>query len=453
MTSSFLVFPSKPTGNNRRIELAGFDLWTNGRIDNVFVYPSEINIDQFKEALSRTSSLWPLVAGRVRLEDDERYMIEMSDNPITVTLVINNDLNKWPLDSNVIVELNQNPLPAFLDEIQVTKVFDKSQDEPLVRIKLTHLIQSGEWVLGVSWSHVLGDAAAFLHFSNTLSCFYLQMEPRGPLPIFERRLWREDEADQSFLPLMKQQHDSKPTAEIIKAFLDDQITYDPVNLHFSGKQLSKLRILAGGNNVTIQDSLTAYIILTLNTYCYSNNDERRILRTNTAVNYRGVSDEIASKGQVSNAVLMMLSDNFDDPYSLSNIATTIRGSIKKSRDSKFLEAWIATADGLMRKNIKDDKSIDMGIFSNEIVVNSNLRYDWASLVDFGYTDKCRFYTAWTGALYLRIYRLNPEKNGNEWLPRDQDGAEVSFRMEKDLKEKFVDAWKRDIIEHFENVRK
>ncbi|CAF3889720.1 unnamed protein product, partial [Didymodactylos carnosus] len=115
----------------------------NGRIDNVFVYPSEINIDQFKEALSRTSSLWPLVAGRVRLEDDERYMIEMSDNPITVTLVINNDLNKWPLDSNVIVELNQNPLPAFLDEIQVTKVFDKSQDEPLVRIKLTHLIQSG----------------------------------------------------------------------------------------------------------------------------------------------------------------------------------------------------------------------------------------------------------------------------------------------------------------------
>jgi hypothetical protein len=379
-------------------------------------------------------------------------MIEMSDNGIPVTIVNNNDLNKWPLDSNVIVELNDNPLQPFLDPIQATNIFGNSQDEPLVHFKLTHLVQSGEWILGASWAHVLGDAAAFIHFLNTLSCFYQQVEPLGPLPVFERRLWREDEADQSFLPLMKQQRDAKPTAEIFKVFLDDQITYDPVNLHFSSAQLTKLRILAGGKNITIQDTLTAYIILTLNTYCYFDNDERRILRTNTAVNYRGVSDAIGRKGQISNAVLMMLSDNFDDPYSLSNIATTIRRSINKSRDTKFLETWIATADGLMRKNIKDDKLIDMGLFPNEIVVNSNLRYDWANLVDFGYRDKCRFYTAWTGALYLRTFRLNPEQNGNEWLARDHDGAEISFRMEKELKEKFVNAWKADISNNFENVK-
>ncbi|CAF0734545.1 unnamed protein product, partial [Adineta steineri] len=32
-SSSFLVSPSPPTGNNRRIELAGFDLWTGLHID------------------------------------------------------------------------------------------------------------------------------------------------------------------------------------------------------------------------------------------------------------------------------------------------------------------------------------------------------------------------------------------------------------------------------------
>jgi hypothetical protein len=452
MTSSCLVFPSTPTGNNRRIELAGFDLWKTACIDNVFVYPSTINTVQFKEALSRTLSLWPLIAGRVRLENGEHYMIEMSDNGIPVTIVNNNYLNKWPLDSNVIVELNDNPLQPFLDPIPATNIFGNSQDEPLVHFKLTHLVQSGEWILGASWAHVLGDAAVFLHFLNTLSCFYQQVEPLGPLPVFERRLWREDEADQSFLPLMKQQRDAKPTAEIFKVFLDDQITYDPVNLHFSSAQLTKLRILAGGKNITKQDALTAYIILTLNTYCYFDKDERRILRTNTAVNYRGVSDAIGPKGQISNAVLMMLSDNFDDPYSLSNIATTIRRSINKSRNTKFLETWIATADGLMRRNMKDDKLIDMGLFPNEIVVNSNLRYDWANLFDLGYKDKCRFYTAWTGALYLRTFRLNPERNGDEWLARDHDGAEISFRMEKELKEKFVNAWKRDISENFENVK-
>jgi hypothetical protein len=453
MASSFLVYPSTPTGNNHRIELAGFDLWTIARIDNVFVYPSEINIDQFKEALSRTLSLWPIVAGRTILENNEHYIIEMCDNPIPVTLVINNDLNKWPLDSNVIVEYNEKLLPTFIDEVQVTKLFTNSSDEPLVRFKLTHIVESDEWVLGISWYHVLGDAAACLHFSQTLSRFYQQMEPTKPLPIFERRLWREDEADQSFLPFMKQLRDAKPLDVIFKNTLDDQTNYHQLNLHFSGKQLAELRILAGGNNVTINDALTAYIILTLNTYCYYNNDQCLILRTNTAVNHRGVSDSISPQGQVANAVFMMLSDNFDDPYSLSNIAKTIRQSINKSRDPKFLEPGLATAHGLMRKNLKNYILADLGCFPNEVVVNSNLRYDWANLVDFGYTDKCRFYTAWTGPLYLRIFRLNPEKDGNKWLLRDRDGAEVSFRMEKDLKEIFLNAWKRDISENFINVKK
>jgi hypothetical protein len=357
------------------------------------------------------------------------------------------------LDSNVIVGKNEKLLPVFIDKVQVTKLFNNSSEEPLIRLKLTRIVQSDEWVLGISWYHVLGDAAACLHFSNTLSRFYQQMEPTEPLPTFERRLWREDEADQSLLSIMKQLRDAKPSEVILKTFLADQVNYDRLNLHFSGEQLTKLRTLAGGNSVTIHDALTAYVILTLNIYCYYNNDQYLILRTNTAVNYRNVSDSIASQGQVANAVFMMLSDNFDDPYSLSNIAKTIRRSIIRSRDSKFLEPWLATADGLMRKNVKNNKLADLGRFPNEVVVNSNFRYDWASLVDFCYTDKCRFYTAWTGALYLRVFRLNPEKDGNKWLSRDRDGAEVSFRIEKDLKENFINAWKQDISENFENVKK
>jgi hypothetical protein len=233
----------------------------------------------------------------------------------------------------------------------------------------------------------------------------------------------------------------------------DQEAYDQINLCFSGEQLRKLRNLASGDNITIQDALTAYIILTLNTYCYQNNDERHILRTNTSINFRGVSDSIASYGQVGNAVCMMLSDPFEDSYSLSNIAKTIRRSIIKSRDSKFLERMLATADDAMRKMIDNNRLADLGFVSNEIIVNSNLKYDWANLVDFGYTDKCRFYTGWSGSFYLRVFRLNSIYDGNEWLPRDRNGAEVIFRIEKELKEKFINVIKRDINENFENVKK
>ncbi|CAF1023456.1 unnamed protein product [Adineta steineri] len=94
----------------------------------------------------------------------------------------------------------------------------------------------------------------------------------------------------------------------------------------------------------------------------------------------------------------------------------------------------------MRKNAKDNTTPNSELVPNEFAINSNYRYDWANLVDFG-------------ALYLRVFRLNPEKSGNQWLPRDRNGAEIAFRMEKDLKEKFIDAWKRDIAENFENIKK
>jgi hypothetical protein len=279
------------------------------------------------------------------------------------------------------------------------------------------------------------------------------MEPIKPLPIFERRLWREEDTNQLMLPLPKQFVYAQPIEEAIKTFFSHQSDYDPINLHFSGEQLTKLRTLAGGDNITIQDALTAYIILTLNTYCYKTNDERRILYTVTIINCHGVSDLISPYSECSNCLFMMLSDNFDDPYSLSSISKTIRQSIIKARDPKLLAPAIATVDGILRKNIKNNLTTNPTLIPNEFAVNSNFRYDWSSLVDFGYTDKCRFYTIWSGVLYARVFRLNPIKNENNWLPRDQNGAYVSFRMEKDLKEKFLNVWKQDILENFENVKK
>jgi hypothetical protein len=85
------------------------------------------------------------------------------------------------------------------------------------------------------------------------------------------------------------------------------------------------------------------------------------------------------------------------------------------------------------------------------LVNSNFRYDWASLVDFGYTEKYRFYTV--GARFVRVFRLNPMYNGTEWAGRDCEGVEVVFRIEKSIKQKFLDALQQDVNESFINVKR
>jgi hypothetical protein len=66
----------------------------------------------------------------------------------------------------------------------------------------------------------------------------------------------------------------------------------------------------------------------------------------------------------------MLSENFDDPYSLSNIAKTIRQSlIHRLRNPKILGPGIAKIDQLMRRNIRNNKSSNPKLISNEFSIN------------------------------------------------------------------------------------
>ena len=451
MTTS-LVLPSSPSGNHRRLELAGVDLWIIPQISHVFVYPYGWNVDRMTQALAQALSLWPLVAGRFLVLDDNHYAIEMSDNPIPVTVVDNTDLSKWPHGSNVVQDISKTSLKPFLDEIEVTKLMHGSHDEPLFRLKLTRIVENDEWVMGVSWSHILGDAAACLHFLNTISLLYQQMALPEPAPIFERRLWADGYTDSSLLPMMRYLQDSQTLEQTIQRFYADQITNGQVNMCFSAEQLARLRTMAGGTNVSFQDALTAYVILTLNSHCVENN-EQLITRTNMVVNIRGVSDKISPHGHVANALIVIQSDPFDDPRSLSSIAMAIRRSIIRARDPKFLESWFPTADNLMRKMIEKNRIPNSRPPPGEILVNSCLRYDWASLVDFGHSNKCRFYTARAYVSYIRVFRLNPVYDGAKWMERDLQGAEVAFRIDNKNKERFLSVWKQDVEENFTNVKK
>jgi hypothetical protein len=88
------------------------------------------------------------VAGCFLLLDDEHYVIEMSDNGIPVSLIENTELNKCPLNWNVVLDSVEDQLLAFLDEVQYEKVVRNSPDEPLFRLKITHLVQSGFYTDG-----------------------------------------------------------------------------------------------------------------------------------------------------------------------------------------------------------------------------------------------------------------------------------------------------------------
>ncbi|CAF3653400.1 unnamed protein product [Rotaria sp. Silwood1] len=105
------------------------------------------------------------------------------------------------------------------------------------------------------------------------------------------------------------------------------------------------------------------------------------------------------------------------------------------------------------KQFKKEGNVNFVWDKDEIVFNSNFKYDWSNLVNFGMKNQCRFHTMGIFKYYFRIFHLNPVKVGDrEWI-KDNGGAEVSFRIPKgEMKEKFLAAWKKDIQENFLNVK-
>jgi len=378
-----LIYPDCPNGNGRQIALAGIDM-VLGAVDNVFVYPS-LDIDRLQNALSRTISLWPIVAGRLHVIDNEHYFIELSDNPIPFNYTENEELERWPI---VPVVAERATLQPFVDSVPA----EPARDESLVRFKVTRLVRSSEYVLGVSFYHMIGDGDTYIHFLSDLSCLYQNLEPILPKPIFERHLWIKKDGshtvDYSLMPLLKQLADARKRDIVIASILEEQATTDPLHMSFSSEQLTKLRSLAEGKSkdVTIQDALSAYLIVTLNKYVFSTHEH--ILRINNIINYRGISDSLAPRGQVDNSIMFMLSDDFADPLSLSSMAKTIRTSINKARNESFLARWLVTVDLLMRDIHKQGEAWNYASYANEVWMNSNLKYDWASQVDFGMADRC-----------------------------------------------------------------
>ena len=139
----------------------------------------------------------------------------MIDNSIPVSLVDNTDIPQWEFNTNVVIDVGSSPLQSIVDDVKVTRLMSGCQDEPLLHFKLNRLEDSGEWVMGVSWWHILSDATFLLQFLNTLSRFYQRMESPFSVPVCERRLWRKEETDASLLPLMQYPRDTQSKEEAI----------------------------------------------------------------------------------------------------------------------------------------------------------------------------------------------------------------------------------------------
>ena len=113
-------------------------------------------------------------------------------------VVENTHIDRWPTDLPVVVS-ESSQLRPYLDP-----VFDELHNGvPLLRLKVTRLTCSKEFVLGISFSHLIGDAGSFALFLDDLSRLYQDLEPRSLRPVFDRCLWPNEKPDLALIATMK----------------------------------------------------------------------------------------------------------------------------------------------------------------------------------------------------------------------------------------------------------
>ncbi|CAF1668480.1 unnamed protein product, partial [Didymodactylos carnosus] len=174
-------------------------------------------------------------------------------------------------------------LPVIVNDAAVIQPFIDSvvckPDEPLLRVKVTHLIRSNEYVVGISFCHMIGDAAANIHFLSDWSRLYQHLEPESIRPIFERErnMWKKENDEFHLSPSMKLIRNGDKRESILARLVQEYSETESINIPFSSAQLAKLQSLVNENNsktmLTSQDALNAYIIRTLNKHILNNVDD------------------------------------------------------------------------------------------------------------------------------------------------------------------------------------
>lgn len=178
-----------PSTSTTEAPLSPITLWQMGSIPSVHVLPGSINVERFKDAIASTSSLYPVIGGRLRRrqvkEAYEYYVselakplcrikanrprakIELNQSPIKVT-VETSDGSEPPFATPAVI---QPSLHNFVDNLNPATQLN-IPESPLISFKITQLPVSGTSVLGFCWAHILGDGDAFSTFSRTLSRLY-----------------------------------------------------------------------------------------------------------------------------------------------------------------------------------------------------------------------------------------------------------------------------------------
>ncbi|BEJ12478.1 hypothetical protein CspHIS471_0209380 [Cutaneotrichosporon sp. HIS471] len=415
----------------QEVPVAPISCWNIGFVTSVLAFPTALDEERLKKAFATAASFWPVVCGRFVKSSTPsfpEFAISLTESPIPFSTQTTEDEYPYPT-KNVIQESLGSYAPPLRDDF-----FVPGADAPQVAVRLSTLA-NGNSVLGINWGHVLGDAAAFSRFLEDVSLFYNMgrfADLGDDMPTFAPHVTIPLAGEKTLKDYHLDLLEPMGVPEVFKGYSDATTAGEFFTVRLSRRELAHITASrTAGEHCSDGDMLSGWWIGVLE------RAGRRVDRAVQTINYRSwhqgdrafprnLATLVANVAQMREIPVPSPTQGQKPAIRARTVARAIRGGMQELKnDREVMLKWLGNAAYEIGRASHEGKTFCLVPRPGGVVINSNMRYDWA--IKFGqpgadyHTDVCL-------TNFLRVFLANAAP-GQEAAPVGERDVELAFRVE------------------------
>ncbi|EJU01506.1 hypothetical protein DACRYDRAFT_22625 [Dacryopinax primogenitus] len=413
-----------------------------------WMLPGPLDRRSLTDAVSRTLTHYPLFAGRLVGAEKWRIKLAAGSQVACHISLAHASLPITYCDSQLVPteEMLRDFHPDVVDPVLTDNDNPPSRKEPLVKMKVTTFVNTGETTITWAFCHVLGDGLTFFRFTNMISQFYRGLPAVHPLPTYEAYFRPPPSLPRHLVapvarelaPHLLQHYDREEAGELYaRSFLSTT----RLDMQFSLEEINLLKLEASrkaGQNVSKQDALAAYLITAINRV--------RKIPINQIINLVNVRGEAESpdgfqlpvQSAAGTQLLHVFSASIASEYTkdLGKVARYVGETVRQVRNADYVKRAAAATCAIMSQLFGANRQAFWGAGPNQVVLNNCYKLTSPD-THFGYPGRAIFVVNGSMERYIRIWAGNPTRNGDGTWNENVGSADVSFRLEHELAEPFM----------------
>ncbi|KAF8550951.1 hypothetical protein OG21DRAFT_353811 [Imleria badia] len=423
-----------PLWQNLGIPLQNTDLIPDW-MDFVWVLPGMLDEEKLCNALAQNLQDYHYAVRRLSFDEvSGRWKLAFNENagiPITFGVTTRPSIMSDDFD--------HEKHPDYVDghPLVLDRDLNASGEHPLLTLKVVE--GNGETTLTLGWCHILGDCTSMTHWANSLSLYYQGIQPSF-MPSFEKYSEPDPTVEEDIvpevLPLLYHQEHAIQNSALPVLFSNMFSATSRVVVRISATEVRAIHAwVSSGAKVSRISEADA--VVGLLSACLASVSLASVERVAYILGTRGIHPAL-SLTTMGNCMQTIATEKLEGNVGPWDFADALRKSVNFARNPENLRRILGLHSQMLRRpGLTPDY---LNIHSPDTMVYVNALHKIPLLnVDFGFTDRVRFYVYGSGEHFLSMLPANPTLGADGTWTTNNGGIDIVFRLKHDRVDVF---WKK-----------